>query len=383
MIQAFDGRQLDRGQVVPCATEAPEARELVGSGAILPGEEVLIVDGDTCQPLASDRIGEIWVRSPSVGQGYWEREEVTRETFEGYTADGAGPYLRTGDLGFLYDGQLYVAGRLKDVIIIRGVNRYPQDIEQTAEQAHDLMQSGLTAAFADTSADRERLVICAEVQKRDASIDWDQVIKAIRRDVSLQHDVPAMRWCWCGMARCQNLQRQIQRHACRDLFVRGSLKVIAQWRAWELDLPAGRADDSRLDLQPAAPADASEEQPVSPARRSPITRFWTSSWTPSGRWRGARQAVGFGHQYRARPGPGQPERMQIALVGADLRRPLSEHVLQEIETVREVAEAIERFMGKNRLRRELVPTETGLKPADSRACRPRNTGSINCPSIGD
>ena len=173
---------------------------------------------DAC---ADDQIGEIWVSSPSVGQGYWEREETTQEIFSAMTADGEGPFLRTGDLGFLYEGQLFVAGRLKDMIIVRGVNRYPQDIEQTVEQSHAIMQSGLVAAFADDCDDRERLIMCAEVQKRLEGTDWDEVIKAIRREVSQRMSLPPDA---VVLVRFGTLPRtssgKIQRHACRE-FARG------------------------------------------------------------------------------------------------------------------------------------------------------------------
>ena len=141
---------------------------------------MLVVDDETRTVLEEGRIGEIWVSSPSVGRGYWDREESTLETFGAMTADGEGPFLRTGDLGFLHEGQLFVAGRLKDMIIIRGVNRYPQDIEQTAEASHEILQSGFLAAFAEQSEQREKLIILAEVAKRREEQDWDQVIKAIR-----------------------------------------------------------------------------------------------------------------------------------------------------------------------------------------------------------
>ncbi len=205
-IRSFDAQQLDGRRVVPCEPDAAHARELVGSGMILPGEKVLVVDPDSCMPMADDQVGELWVSSPSVGQGYWEREEATHEVFEAMTADGQGPFLRTGDLGFIFEEQLFVAGRLKDMIIVRGVNRYPQDIEQTVEQSHEIMQSGLVAAFGDDCHQRERLIICAEVQKRVEGCDWDEVIKIIRRERS-----PAARTA----ARCGDFGAF--RHASADI----------------------------------------------------------------------------------------------------------------------------------------------------------------------
>jgi 8-amino-7-oxononanoate synthase/acyl carrier protein len=371
VIQAFDGRQLDRGRVVACPADRPEARELVGSGAVLPGEEVLIVDPESRQVLEPGCVGEIWVSSPSVGQGYWEREESTLETFGGMTSSGAGPYLRTGDLGFLHEGQLFVAGRLKDVIIVRGVNRYPQDIELTAEQAHELMQNGLTAAFADQGPDRERLIICAEVQKRHEDTNWDHVIKAIRRDVSLQHDLPPEAVI---LVRYGTLPRtssgKIQRHACRELFARGSLKVVAQWRSWDTELP---------DSEPMIAASTIHNNGSSGHAISQAAAVDKSASHPDHEIIDiVMDAIRAVAQERAKEleletnivldlGLDSLERMQIAhSLEQTFDGRFPEDVLQEIETVREVADAIERYLGKSRMRQDLVPTETGLKPADSR-----------------
>lgn len=364
---AFDTRELEANHVVPCGLDDPHARQLVACGQILPGETVLIVDPMTQRVVDESQIGEIWVDSPSVGKGYWEKEEVTAEVFGGYTADGDGPFLRTGDLGFVHEGQLYVAGRLKDMIIVRGVNRYPQDIELTVEQSHEIMQSGLVAAFADSQADRERLVIAAEVQRRE-DIDLERVIMAIRRDVTQQHELPPDAVI---LVRFGTLPRtssgKIQRHACRQEFQRGSLKIVAQWRAWDLDAqdsePMIAASHFKRDGNGATTAGASPT--ISTAPDHEIVDI-------------VMDAVRAVAQERAKQleldtnivldlGLDSLERMQITHTleqTFDGRFP--EHVLQEIETIREVAEAIDRYLGKNRIRRDLVPSETGARPADKR-----------------
>ena len=131
VITTFEGSGLEEKIVRPVDPGHQGARKLVGCGAVLAGETVIIVDPETRETLPSDSIGEIWVQSPSVGLGYYQRKDATERTFHAYTKEGEGPFLRTGDLGFLFDGQLYVSGRLKDMIVVRGVNRYPQDIEET------------------------------------------------------------------------------------------------------------------------------------------------------------------------------------------------------------------------------------------------------------
>ena len=105
---------------------------------------MVIVDPHSRAEEAPGRVGEIWVAGTSVGQGYWQKPGLTRRSFDARLSDtGGGPFLRTGDLGFLHEGQLYVTGRLDDLIIVRGLNRYPQDIEATARGSHPLLESGL------------------------------------------------------------------------------------------------------------------------------------------------------------------------------------------------------------------------------------------------
>ncbi len=107
-------------------------------------------------------MGEIWVAGPSVAQGYWNRPEETRQTFQAYVQEtNEGPFLRTGDLGFIQNGELFVTGRLKDMIVIRGRNYYPQDIERLVQESHPSLEEGRGAAFSvdRLGCSKERLVI--------------------------------------------------------------------------------------------------------------------------------------------------------------------------------------------------------------------------------
>ncbi len=157
----------------------------MGSGAIPEPTEVVIVDPETGIACTPDRVGEVWVRGPGVARGYWDCERASAETF-GATLSRAGglTYLRTGDLGFLRDGELFVTGRLKDLIIIGGRNLYPQDIERTAELAHASVRSGGVAAFAVEVDGRERLVVAAEVERAGTGDRGAEVIAAIRGAVA-------------------------------------------------------------------------------------------------------------------------------------------------------------------------------------------------------
>jgi len=139
---------------------------LVSSGPPTFGTCVLIVNPETCRRCAPHEIGEIWLSSPSVTKGYWQREEETSQTFDAMLADdGSGPYLRTGDLGILIDGELFVAGRLKDLLIVRGFKHYPQDLELTVERQHPAIRPGCAAVFALEAHD-ERIAVAAELDLR-------------------------------------------------------------------------------------------------------------------------------------------------------------------------------------------------------------------------
>jgi acyl-CoA synthetase (AMP-forming)/AMP-acid ligase II len=173
-----------------------DARTLVGCGATLLDQRLAIADPETLATCPPHRIGEIWVSGPSVTGGYWNQPELSEQTFRARLADtGEGSFLRTGDLGFLWDGELFVTGRLKDLIIIDGRNHYPQDIELTAEQCDPAIRPAGCAAFSIDVAGVERLVLVAEVDRRlelDPEVgdaDAAAVTKAIRRAISEAHDV--------------------------------------------------------------------------------------------------------------------------------------------------------------------------------------------------
>jgi len=138
----------------------------VSCGALPEADEVRVVDPETGSEAAPGAVGEIWVSGPSVASGYWNRPEETAQTFQARLAGSEARFLRTGDLGFVAGGELFVTGRIKDLIILRGRNHYPQDLELTAEQAHAALRPGGSAAFAVDSEEEELLVLAAEVERR-------------------------------------------------------------------------------------------------------------------------------------------------------------------------------------------------------------------------
>jgi acyl transferase domain-containing protein/acyl-CoA synthetase (AMP-forming)/AMP-acid ligase II/thioesterase domain-containing protein/acyl carrier protein len=222
---------LERHQVAAGKEGQEGTRLLAGSGQVPPDHQVLIVDPETCRPCAADRIGEIWVAGPSVARSYWDKPEETARTFQARLADsGKGPYLRTGDLGFLQDGELFVTGRLKDLLIIRGQNHYPQDFERTVERCHPALRPGCCAAFSVKAAGEERLVVAAELDRHSRHPNVEDITGAVRQAVAEAHEVEVYALV---LLRFGGLPKtpsgKIQRHACRAGFLDGSLPVAGQW----------------------------------------------------------------------------------------------------------------------------------------------------------
>jgi thioester reductase-like protein len=154
---------------------------VVSCGKPVAGNVVRIVDPQSKRALGDGRVGEIWVDGPSKGGGYWRRSELSAETFGARIGgDEQHTYLRTGDLGFLYEGELFVCGRVKDLIIVRGVNCYPSDIEAVVEKSAAQVRNGCVAAFSVEREEQEALVVVAEVRDERALPDGRALARAIR-----------------------------------------------------------------------------------------------------------------------------------------------------------------------------------------------------------
>jgi acyl-CoA synthetase (AMP-forming)/AMP-acid ligase II/acyl carrier protein len=223
---------LERGRVVPATADDRACRDLVGCGPVSDGLGVEIVDPQSSNVCAPGEVGEIWLAGPSVARGYWNRPEETAQTFEARAigADG-GPFLRTGDLGFLANGQLYVAGRVKDLIIIRGVNHYPQDIEATVQASHPALRPAAAAAFSVEEEGEERLVVVQELDRTHRTADAESVVAAIRRAVVESHEVDCQAVVLIRHGTIlKTSSGKIQRRACRAAFREGTLSVVHEWR---------------------------------------------------------------------------------------------------------------------------------------------------------
>ena len=228
---------------VEVSRERENVRTLVGCGRAMLDTKVVIANPESLVRCAMDEVGEIWVSGPSVAQGYWNQPQESERTFRNYLADtGEGPFLRTGDLGFLKGNELFVTGRLKDVIIIGGRNLYAQDIELTVEQSHPAVRYGACAAFSADIDEEERLIVAAEVERRfqpqwhpqvgeipaapnaRVPLEIEALVRTIRRVVAQEHDV---RVHAVVLLKAGSLPKtpsgKLQRRACQACFLTGTL----------------------------------------------------------------------------------------------------------------------------------------------------------------
>jgi acyl-CoA synthetase (AMP-forming)/AMP-acid ligase II/alkylation response protein AidB-like acyl-CoA dehydrogenase/acyl carrier protein len=207
------------------------SRARVSCGRPWLGTRVVIVDPETLQICRPGREGEIWVGGQSVCAGYWDKSAESESTFRACTADGDGPFLRTSDLGFLEGGGLYVTGRLKDLIIIRGVNHYPQDIEATVSECHPALEPQHCAAFAVEGEDGEQLVIVQEVRRSALKhLDTDDVFRAIRGAVSRGHSLHTGAIILIRPATLPRTSSgKVQRRLCARAYHAQTLAQVAAW----------------------------------------------------------------------------------------------------------------------------------------------------------
>lgn len=230
-VQQVQASALEQNQVYP-ASGMRDKRALIGCGRSIADQTVMIVDPDSQIQCLPQQVGEIWVSGSSVTQGYWRQEAETDLAYHAYLTDtGEGPFLRTGDLGFVQDEELYITGRLKEVLIIRGLNHYPQDIEFTVENSHPGLQPSSGAAFAVDVKHTERVVIVQEVKRSYLRrLDANEVLGNIRQAVAAQHSLQLYAIALLKPGSLfKTSSGKIRRSACRTAFLEGDLKVVADW----------------------------------------------------------------------------------------------------------------------------------------------------------
>ncbi|MCA4722432.1 fatty acyl-AMP ligase [Mycolicibacterium fortuitum] len=235
VVRYVDRAGLQADRVVDVAPEDPAAVALVACGRPRGDQQVVIVDPLTHRPCGADEVGEIWIAGPSVGWGYWARPDETAQTFSAVpqgTSDGT--FLRTGDLGFLHSGELFITGRCKDLIVIRGGNYYPNDIERTVQDCDPVLVSGRGAAFAITPGlgTVEQLVIVQEVTRhRDSSTDLAGVAEAVSAAVTERYGItPNSVLLVDHLSIPTTSSGKIQRGQCRQLLLDDQIAPVAHWR---------------------------------------------------------------------------------------------------------------------------------------------------------
>ena len=232
IIRWIDQVALTQNRVVKSSKGKENSKAIVGCGKTWLEQKIAIADPHTLTLCQDGEVGEIWVSGDNVTRGYWNRLQQTKQTFAAYLTDTKeGPFLRTGDLGFLQDGELFITGRLKDLIIIRGLNHYPQDIELTVEQSHPALRPTCGAAFSVDVSGQERLVIAQEVERNYLrKLNADETINAIRQAVAREHDLQVYAVLLLKTASlAKTSSGKVQRHACRAGFLAGNLNIVADW----------------------------------------------------------------------------------------------------------------------------------------------------------
>lgn len=235
---AVDGVALEQNRVRGTEEKTISTRQIVSCGRSDPGKTLAVVDPVTSIPCAENEVGEIWVSGTGLAQGYWARPDETASTFEAHLESADRPYLRTGDLGFLQGEELFVTGRLKDVVIIRGRNHYPQDIEWTAQNSHPDLRAGHSSAFSVPVEGIERLVIMQEVERQALrSLNSDEIFKAIRQTVSegFHLQVYAIILLKPGSLP-KTSSGKVQRSASRAAFLDNALESVGGWREAAVDV---------------------------------------------------------------------------------------------------------------------------------------------------
>ncbi|WP_437640298.1 amino acid adenylation domain-containing protein [Sorangium sp. So ce854] len=246
--------ELREGRVRACSAADTDAQELVSCGRPLADTRVAIVDPASGEPAPDLQVGEVWVESGAVASGYWQDPETTRASF-GARLRGAGDlrFLRTGDLGFLHDGELFITGRLKDVIIVRGRNYYPQDIELAVCSAHEAFATDGGAAFSVGLEDGVSLpveepvaiVVCQEIKRGQRGLDLEALARAARRAVAQQFGLPVHAIVLLPPRRLpKTTSGKAQRRACKAAFLRGELEPLGVFHgATARDGAPGAAQD--------------------------------------------------------------------------------------------------------------------------------------------
>ena len=230
VIESFNKQDIENNKVLTISSDSKHSTKIVGCGNAFQNETILIVDPDTRIVKEENFIGEIWLKSPSVAKGYWNNSDATEKTFRAYTDKGDGPFLRTGDFGFLRNEELFVTGRIKDLIIIRGKNYYPQDIELTIENVDPFLRKGNIAAFSIDIIDDEQLVLVAELKQEAVNLkhnDIQNIVNKIIANIAMYHELDVYQVVLIKAGSMPKTSSgKIRRAICKQLFLSNKLQII-------------------------------------------------------------------------------------------------------------------------------------------------------------
>ncbi|MGL5074685.1 MAG: AMP-binding protein, partial [Waterburya sp.] len=244
--KTVQGKALEQNKIIPAEATESHSRTLVSCGQSLRDQKIKVANPETLVSCKPGEVGEIWVSGASIAPGYWQQPQVTEATFNAYLKDtNEGPFLRTGDLGFLDQGELFFTGRLKDMIVIKGRNHYPQDLEKTVEDTTSWIRPSCVASFSINIQGEEKLVILAEVERRywtsnrtsssaksngngaEGIIGVKDLTQLIRRDISKNHDLQVYTTLLLKPGTLPKTSSgKIQRHACRTEFLANNLEGL-------------------------------------------------------------------------------------------------------------------------------------------------------------
>ncbi len=237
-----DAGALARGRVAVVGAAHPRAHALIGCGRALDHVRIEVVNPETAALAGPGEVGELWIEGPNVALGYWGRADETRATFGARLGDGSGrALLRSGDLGFVHEGHVYVAGRLKDVIVVRGANHYPQDLEETIERCHPQIGPGAVIACAVERAGAEHLAIIAEVSAGTSPDEHDRVVAAIRAAVRMDHGIEVHE---LALIKPRTIDKtssgKLARQRCKQRYLDHALDPVHLWTRPESAAPPPR-----------------------------------------------------------------------------------------------------------------------------------------------
>lgn len=234
VVKYVDKSALEKNRVITVDSYREGTKALISCGRPWLNDVIAIANPTSLTPCVDNQVGEIWVSTPGIGKGYWNLTEETKHTFQAFFPDNPqlGCFLRTGDLGFLAGGELFITGRQHDVLVFRGFNHYPQHIEQTVEQCHTALKPNCGAAFAIEVEGEEKLVIVQELDRNYRHILANDIAETIRWAVFDRHliDIYAIALLTPGTIP-KTSSGKIQRRTCKQKYLDGNLDILRQWQS--------------------------------------------------------------------------------------------------------------------------------------------------------